>query len=169
MKRYVQVSTDEVYGSLGPTGFFTEDDAAAPEQPVFREQGRRRIMLVLAYHHTFGLNAVITRCSNNYGPLPVPREADPAIRHEPAERRTGAGVRRRPCRSATGFTSSTTAAAWKARVEERKVRRGVQLRRPVRKGQHRPDRSCCSTCSAKPETLIRYVAGPPRPRPPVRD
>ncbi len=74
--RYVQVSTDEVYGSLGPTGFFREDTPLAPNSPYSASKAGAD-MLVRAYHHTFGLNAVITRCSNNYGPYQYPEKLIP--------------------------------------------------------------------------------------------
>lgn len=74
--RYVQVSTDEVYGSLGSTGFFREDTPLAPNSPYSASKAAGD-MLVRAYHHTFGLNAVITRCSNNYGPYQYPEKLIP--------------------------------------------------------------------------------------------
>jgi dTDP-glucose 4,6-dehydratase len=74
--RYVQVSTDEVYGSLGPTGFFREDTPLAPNSPYSASKASGDL-LVRAYHHTFGLNAVITRCSNNYGPYQYPEKLIP--------------------------------------------------------------------------------------------
>jgi dTDP-glucose 4,6-dehydratase len=74
--RYVQVSTDEVYGSLGPTGFFREDTPLAPNSPYSASKAAGDV-LVRAYHHTFGLNAVVTRCSNNYGPYQYPEKLIP--------------------------------------------------------------------------------------------
>jgi dTDP-glucose 4,6-dehydratase len=74
--RYVQVSTDEVYGSLGSTGFFTEDTPLAPNSP-YAASKTAADLLVRAYVHTFGLNAVITRCSNNYGPYQFPEKLIP--------------------------------------------------------------------------------------------
>lgn len=74
--RYVQVSTDEVYGSLGPTGFFREDTPLAPNSPYSASKAAGDV-LVRAYCHTFGLNAVITRCSNNYGPYQYPEKLIP--------------------------------------------------------------------------------------------
>ena len=76
VNRYVQVSTDEVYGSLGPTGFFTETTPLDPSSPYSASKAAAD-MLVKAYHHTFGLNAVITRCSNNYGPYQFPEKLIP--------------------------------------------------------------------------------------------
>lgn len=74
--RYVQVSTDEVYGSLGATGFFTEETALAPSSPYSSSKAGAD-MLVRAYFHTYGLPAVITRCSNNYGPYQHPEKLIP--------------------------------------------------------------------------------------------
>jgi len=64
--RYVQVSTDEVYGSLGPQGLFTETSPLAANSPYSASKAGADL-LVRAYHETYGLPALITRCSNNYG------------------------------------------------------------------------------------------------------
>lgn len=76
VNRYVQVSTDEVYGSLGPTGLFTEETPLAPNSPYSASKASADL-LVRAYHHTFGLDAVTTRCSNNYGPFQFPEKLIP--------------------------------------------------------------------------------------------
>jgi dTDP-glucose 4,6-dehydratase len=76
VNRYLQVSTDEVYGSLGPTGFFTEDTPLHPNSPYSASKAGADL-LVLAYQHTFGLDAVVTRCSNNYGPYQFPEKLIP--------------------------------------------------------------------------------------------
>ncbi|MCC5926271.1 MAG: dTDP-glucose 4,6-dehydratase [Bacteroidetes bacterium] len=65
--RFLHVSTDEVYGSLGATGFFTEETPYAPNSPYSASKASSD-MLVRAYHHTYGMNVVTTNCSNNYGP-----------------------------------------------------------------------------------------------------
>ncbi|MBI1826309.1 MAG: dTDP-glucose 4,6-dehydratase [Planctomycetes bacterium] len=67
VKRFLQVSTDEVYGSLGPTGKFMETTPIAPSSPYSASKAAADL-LVHSYHHTFGLPTLITRCSNNYGP-----------------------------------------------------------------------------------------------------
>lgn len=87
VKRFVQVSTDEVYGSLGPEGFFTEETPLAPNSPYSASKAGADL-LVRAYCETFGLNASITRCSNNYGPYQFPEKLIPlmisnALRDEP--------------------------------------------------------------------------------------
>jgi dTDP-glucose 4,6-dehydratase len=74
--RYVQVSTDEVYGSLGPTGLFTEETPLAPNSPYAASKAAADL-LVRAYAHTFALPAVVTRCSNNYGPYQFPEKLIP--------------------------------------------------------------------------------------------
>jgi dTDP-glucose 4,6-dehydratase len=74
--RFVHVSTDEVYGSLGPTGAFTETTALAPNSPYAASKAASD-MLVRAAVLTFGLPAVITRCSNNYGPYQFPEKLIP--------------------------------------------------------------------------------------------
>ncbi|MFO0938135.1 MAG: dTDP-glucose 4,6-dehydratase [Gemmataceae bacterium] len=76
VKKYVQVSTDEVYGSLGPTGLFTEETPLHPNSPYSSSKAGADL-LVQAYQHTFGMNAVITRCSNNYGPYQFPEKLIP--------------------------------------------------------------------------------------------
>jgi dTDP-glucose 4,6-dehydratase len=76
VSKYVQVSTDEVYGSLGPTGAFTEETPLAPNSPYAASKAAADL-LVRSYVHTFGLPAVITRCSNNYGPYQFPEKLIP--------------------------------------------------------------------------------------------
>lgn len=76
VERYIQVSTDEVYGSLGATGYFTEETPLAPNSP-YAASKTAADLLVRAAHHTFGLPALITRCSNNYGPYQFPEKIIP--------------------------------------------------------------------------------------------
>lgn len=76
--KFVQVSTDEVYGSLGPTGLFTEDTPLQPNSPYSASKAGGDL-LVRAYHETFGLPVNITRCSNNYGPLQFPEKLIPLM------------------------------------------------------------------------------------------
>jgi len=76
IQRYVQVSTDEVYGSLGPTGFFTEETPLAPSSPYSASKAAAD-MLVHAYYHSIQFPALITRCSNNYGPYQFPEKLLP--------------------------------------------------------------------------------------------
>jgi len=76
VKRFVQVSTDEVYGSLGDTGFFTEETPLAPNSPYAASKAAADL-LVRAYVHTHCFPAMITRCSNNYGPYQFPEKLIP--------------------------------------------------------------------------------------------
>jgi dTDP-glucose 4,6-dehydratase len=76
VSRYLQVSTDEVYGSLGATGSFTEETPLAPNSPYAASKAAADL-LVRSYAHTFGLPALITRCSNNYGPFQFPEKLLP--------------------------------------------------------------------------------------------
>lgn len=76
IKRYLQVSTDEVYGSLGDDGKFTEETPLAPNSPYSASKAAADL-LVRAYVHTFNFPAVTTRCSNNYGPYQFPEKLIP--------------------------------------------------------------------------------------------
>ncbi|HMO34693.1 MAG TPA: dTDP-glucose 4,6-dehydratase [Gemmatales bacterium] len=76
LKRFVQVSTDEVYGSLGPTGLFTEETPLSPNSPYSASKAAADL-LVRSYHHTYGMDVVTTRCSNNYGPYQFPEKLIP--------------------------------------------------------------------------------------------
>ena len=78
IKRFLQVSTDEVYGSLGATGLFTEETPLAANSPYSASKASADL-LVRAYHHTFGLEVVTTRCSNNYGPYQFPEKLIPLM------------------------------------------------------------------------------------------
>ena len=78
--RYLQVSTDEVYGALGKTGMFTETTPLAPNSPYSASKASADI-LVRAYYQTFGLPVNITRCSNNYGPYQFPEKLIPLMIH----------------------------------------------------------------------------------------
>jgi dTDP-glucose 4,6-dehydratase len=78
IRRFVQVSTDEVYGSLGASGKFSEASALKPSSP-YSASKTAADLLVLAYGHTFGLEVVVTRCSNNYGPYQFPEKLIPLM------------------------------------------------------------------------------------------
>jgi len=78
LKRFVQVSTDEVYGSLGPEGKFTEDTRLCPSSPYSASKAAAD-HLVKAFGHTWGLKYNITRCSNNYGPYQFPEKMIPLM------------------------------------------------------------------------------------------
>src|SRR5258708_1215974 len=78
VRRFVQVSTDEVYGSLGEIGRFTEDSPLQPSSPYSASKASADL-LALATHHTYGQEVVITRCSNNYGPCQFPEKLIPLM------------------------------------------------------------------------------------------
>lgn len=76
--RFLHVSTDEVYGSLGDTGYFTEDTPFAPNSPYSASKASSD-HLVRAFHHTYGLPVLTTNCSNNYGPFQFPEKLIPLM------------------------------------------------------------------------------------------
>ena len=78
VRRFLQVSTDEVYGSLGPEGKFTEKSPLEPSSPYSASKASADL-LALAAHHTYGQEVVITRCSNNYGPYQFPEKLIPLM------------------------------------------------------------------------------------------
>ncbi|KQX51925.1 dTDP-glucose 4,6-dehydratase [Paenibacillus sp. Root444D2] len=78
VKKFVHVSTDEVYGTLGETGLFTEETPLSPNSPYSASKAGSDL-LVRAYHETFGLPINITRCSNNYGPYQFPEKLIPLM------------------------------------------------------------------------------------------
>ncbi|SCW85501.1 dTDP-glucose 4,6-dehydratase [Paenibacillus tianmuensis] len=78
INKFLQVSTDEVYGTLGETGLFTETTPLTPNSPYSSSKAGADL-LVRAYHETFGLPVNITRCSNNYGPFQFPEKLIPLM------------------------------------------------------------------------------------------
>ncbi|MDW2876423.1 MULTISPECIES: dTDP-glucose 4,6-dehydratase [Bacillaceae] len=78
VEKYIQISTDEVYGTLGETGFFTEETPLAPNSPYSASKASADL-LVRAYYETYGLPVNITRCSNNYGPFHFPEKLIPLM------------------------------------------------------------------------------------------
>lgn len=87
VKRFLHVSTDEVYGSLGATGKFTEETPYDPSSPYSASKAASD-HLVKAYHRTYGLDTLVTNCSNNYGPRQFPEKLIPlmilnALEHKP--------------------------------------------------------------------------------------
>ena len=164
--RFVQVSTDEVYGDVEPGGSSAEDDPLRPSSPYAASKAGGDLQ-VLAYVRTYGVDAVVTRGSNTYGPNQYPEKLDPALRHERARRRAAAGLRRRapgarlaarrgPLRGdrarararARRARSTTSAAATSARTSRSTLGSSSCIGR--RSGAHPPRRR------------------PPRPRPPLR-
>jgi dTDP-glucose 4,6-dehydratase len=78
VKRFLMVSTDEVYGSLGKEGRFSETSPLQPSSPYSASKASADL-LCLSYRHTFGLDVVVTRCSNNYGPYQFPEKLIPLM------------------------------------------------------------------------------------------
>lgn len=76
--RFLQISTDEVYGALGKEGYFTEETPLHPNSPYSASKASAD-MMVSAYYHTYGLPVNITRCSNNYGPYQYPEKLIPLM------------------------------------------------------------------------------------------
>jgi dTDP-glucose 4,6-dehydratase len=78
VEKFLQVSTDEVYGSLGESGKFTETTSLHPNSPYSASKASADL-LAFSYEHTFGLPVIITRCSNNYGPYQFPEKLIPLM------------------------------------------------------------------------------------------
>ena len=78
VRKFLQISTDEVYGTLGSSGFFNENNLLLPNSPYSASKAAADL-LVRAYHKTYGLSVTITRCSNNYGPYQYPEKFIPVI------------------------------------------------------------------------------------------
>ena len=78
IEKFLQVSTDEVYGSLGKEGLFTEQTPLSPNSPYSSSKASAD-MMAMAFYHTYELPVVITRCSNNYGPLQFPEKLIPLM------------------------------------------------------------------------------------------
>lgn len=78
VKKYLQISTDEVYGSLGETGLFTESTPLSPNSPYSSSKAGAD-MMAMAFYHTYGMPIVITRCSNNYGSYQFPEKLIPLM------------------------------------------------------------------------------------------
>src|SRR5437764_8811268 len=78
VQRFIQISTDEVYGSLGETGKFTEQSPLEPSSPYSASKAGADLV-ALACHKTFGQEVIVTRCSNNYGPYQFPEKLIPLM------------------------------------------------------------------------------------------
>jgi dTDP-glucose 4,6-dehydratase len=78
VERFLQISTDEVYGSLGKEGLFTERTPLSPNSPYSSSKAASD-MMAMSFHHTYGTPVVITRCSNNYGPYQFPEKLIPLM------------------------------------------------------------------------------------------
>ena len=149
-----------------PTGFFTEETPLHPNSPYSASKaggGPARAGVSAHLRAAGGHHPLLEQLR----PVPVPGEADSALRHEPDARRTGAGLRRRPAGPRLDSRPRPLPRRG-GRVAEGEVGRGLQLRRPLREGQHRPDHSCCCELLGKPRDADQVRQGPARPRPPLR-
>ena len=166
--RFVHVSTDEVYGSLGPEGRFTEASRYDPNSPYAASKAAAD-HLARAWHRTYGLPVIVTNCSNNYGPYPVSREADPAHDHQGDGGRAAAGLRHRrerarldPCRGpCAGDPGRADREAGSARATISAVPASARTSTWSVPSAPRSTR-CCRTGAAGPrERLITFVADRP--------
>ena len=107
LKRFLQVSTDEVYGDVPLPHRSVETRSDSHEQPVFGEQGGRRNCWCRRSCGRFSFPAVITRCSNNYGPVALAGEDDSAVHHAAAGRARKCRCMAMACSGGTGFTWKT--------------------------------------------------------------
>ena len=155
LRRFVQISTDEVYGSV-PTGASRETDELQAAEPVLGEQGRRRsagLQLLGDLRRAGDRHARVEQLRA----VPVSREGHPALRHQRDRRHPGAALRRRPATSATGCTCAITAARVDLLIDAGTSRRGLQHRRRQRGHERRPHAPHPRRWSASRESLIRPV------------
>jgi dTDP-glucose 4,6-dehydratase len=156
--RMVQISTDEVYGSLGADGAFTEDYPIAPNSPYSASKAAADL-LCRAYHQTYGLDVVMTRCSNNYGPWQFPEKLIPLMISNALQDKElpvyGDGMNVRDWIHVADHCAAVDTVLRKGRPGE-VYNIGGKCERPnieiVRYILHRLD---------KPETLIRFVTDRP--------
>ena len=182
--RFLHVSTDEVYGTLGATGAFSETTPYAPNSPYAASKAGAD-HLVRAYHETYGLPVAPHQLLEQLRPVPVPREADPPHDPERGRGQEPADLRRRrqrarlalrrgplrgdPARAAEGRAragSTTSAAATSARTCRWWTRCAPRSRRSCRPRQNPALAARGLALLRRPQDLRR---GPPRPRPALRD
>jgi dTDP-glucose 4,6-dehydratase len=158
VRRFLQVSTDEVYGSLGPTGLFSETTPLSPNSPYSASKAAAD-MLVQAYHHTFGIDAVTTRCSNNYGPYQFPEKLIPLfitnLMNDQSVPVYGDGMQVRDWIHVRDHAAGILA-AWKAGQSGEVYNFGGKCEKPNLELTHR-----LIDLLGKPRSLIRYVQDRP--------
>ena len=166
VRRFVQISTDEVYGSLGPEGRFTEQSPIEPSSPYSASKASADL-LALACHHTFGQEVVITRCSNNYGPYQFPEKLIPlmiinALRDKPLPV-YGDGLNVRDWIHVEDHCAAIVAALLEGKPGE--------VYNVGSDGEMRNIDVVNTILDhlGKPKSLITYRQRPPRPRPALRD
>ncbi len=153
--RFVHVSTDEVYGALGPTGLFSETTPLSPNSPYAASKAASDL-LVRAAIHTHGFPALITRCSNNYGPYQFPEKLIPLMVSNALEDRPlpvyGDGMQVRDWIHVNDHCDGIEAVRQRGRVGEvynlggGNERANIQVVKAI------------LAATSKPESLIRYVA-----------
>ena len=156
--RFLQVSTDEVYGDV-ELGASAESDPIRPRSPYAASKAGGDLQ-VLAYQTTFGTPVLITRGSNTYGPYPVPGEADPAVRHQPARRRAGPGLRRRPPGARLALRGRPRA-RHRARAGARRLRRGLQPGRRQQPHEPRDHQELLRLTGRDWDASVRHVTDRP--------
>ena len=173
--RFLHVSTDEVYGSLGPTDPPSPRDTPyAPNSPYAASKAASD-HLVRAYHHTYGLPTLTTNCSNNYGPYQFPEKLIPLMIAQRARRQAAAGLRRRQERARLAVRRGPLrgCARW---CSSAAPRRDLQHRRQLRAREHRrgeDDLRAARRGAPAPKAAVRRAhqlrEGPAGPRPALRD
>ena len=156
--RYVQVSTDEVYGSI-ESGSFTEESPLRPSSP-YSATKTGADLLVQSYFHTYDLQAVIARGSNNYGPNQYPEKLIPLMILNALHGDRAAGVRRRHAGAQLDPRDGLLARD-RARARARRARRGLQRGRALTRRRTSTWSSGSSRRRAREESQIEYVADRP--------
>jgi dTDP-glucose 4,6-dehydratase len=134
--RFHHISTDEVYGTLGDTGLFTEDTPYAPNSPYSASKAASD-HLVRAWHETYGLPVVLTNCSNNYGPYHFPEKLIPVVILNALAGKADPGLRAGPERARLALRGGSRRRA-SAGMREGRIGPQLQYRRQQRATEHRP-------------------------------
>jgi dTDP-glucose 4,6-dehydratase len=155
IEKFIHISTDEVYGSLGPSGLFTEDSRITPNSPYSASKAGSDL-LVYSYIKTFGFPATIVRCSNNYGPYQFPEKLIPLVTTNAMEDKTipvyGDGMNVRDWIYVEDFCSAIFSILEKGRSGEvynvgcNSEKNNLEVIRTI------------LACLNKPESLITFVA-----------
>lgn len=156
--RFLQISTDEVYGSLGQSGAFTEETPLSPSSPYSASKAAADLM-IRAYYRTYGLPVVITRCSNNYGPYQFPEKLIPLFISNAFEDQElplyGDGLNIRDWIYVEDHCKALDQVLWKGREGEVYNIGGRSERTNLSVAQTILD------CMGKPHALIRFVTDRP--------
>ena len=172
--RFLHVSTDEVFGSLGPQGYFTEETPYRPNSPYSASKAASD-HLVRAWHHTYGLPTLVTNCSNNYGPYQFPEKLIPLMIFNALEGKPlpvyGAGRQRPRLALRRGPRPRPARRCWRRGDPARPTTSAGTTRRPTWRSST-PSAGCWTSC-ARTRRTSRTLADhlrqrPPRARPPLR-